>query len=125
MSDLELTSFEQLMLLKATTERMGCLHDAQVYQLKRYPFALTHVQGAEVHVDIKNRKVEFLVTTKGQGKDNEQRCKYIDALVKTLLGDTWFTVIKTAKKTLYRGRRKKAYVPKEVDDGDFNKDGTD
>jgi hypothetical protein len=121
----ELTPFEQLMVLKDATERLGCLHDAQAFQLKRYPFAITNVTGAEVHVDMFNRKVEFVVTTKGKGKDDAERQRYIDSCVKTLLGDTWFVVIKTAKKTLYRGRRKKAYTPKVDKDGYFSdEDGT-
>jgi hypothetical protein len=111
---------QQLKLLRAMTEEYGCIHDAQAYQLKRYPFALSNVTSAEVHVSVIDHKVEFVIATKGKARNEKAACQFIDNCVKTLLGDTWLVNIKTKTKTLYRGRRKKAFKPKEITDGGSN-----
>lgn len=112
---------EQLMLLKVTTEKYGTLHDAQAYQLRRYPFAMSNVKSAEIHISIVQRKIEFRVVTGGKApREPKVEFKYVEKCVQTLLGDTWLvTVVDQRKKTIFRGRRKQAFTPERVNtDGD-------
>lgn len=58
---------EQLLALKGMTLAMGCLHEAQVLQLKSYPILLPNVKKWDVEVD----PDKHLVTYNLKGKANK------------------------------------------------------
>lgn len=102
--------FEQLMTLREMTSKTGLLHDAQVFQLKMYPLALTNATKAEVHYDYDKKSVIFIITeTKGRvPKEINKRLSLISDWTQTLLGEEYSVKIKAGKKVLYgrSGNRK-------------------
>lgn len=49
----------QLAMLKATTERMGVLHEAQLLQIRNYPILLDGIVSATASVDIAGKTIIY------------------------------------------------------------------
>ncbi len=50
---------QQIAMLKATTERMGVLHEAQLLQLRNYPIMFDGITSAKTSVDQGNKTVIY------------------------------------------------------------------
>jgi len=98
---------EQLLLLRAMTERTGVLHEAQILQLKMYPIAMiTSSKSAEIKIDIEGKSVDFqLKLDKKKNPDLEKQCEMVSDAVKWLLGPEWLVRLRVREKTIYRGAR--------------------
>jgi len=94
---------EQLRLLKGLTVRFGCLHEAQVHQLKMYPGLIRGVEKSTALVNTNNRIVTFKCSGKKFIK-TKKRLKELSMMtnwVRTLLWDDSVTVFEMNGKTVY------------------------
>jgi hypothetical protein len=94
----------QLVMLRGMTERFGSLHEAQVLQLKLWPFAVDPgLVSSKANVDMEGKLVEFLWEggAAKRGPKYQARLKTLDGSVKFLLGDGWTTVVKLAGVPIY------------------------
>lgn len=112
---------EQLMQLKDLTRKLGCLHGAQIDQLKLWLYlACEHVRDFEIHFDFNTRSVTYKITaTDGTDPrpDMHDRLKKLDEAVKWLLGSSYEVAVRHGKKIIYQGRKgpikaKKGVAPK-------------
>lgn len=55
----------QLGMLKATTERMSVLHEAQLLQIRNYPILLDGIVSAKTSVDISGKTIVYDCEAKG------------------------------------------------------------
>lgn len=55
----KMTMKEQLGQLKALTERLGTLHEAQILQIRNYPLLIPGVVRAETNIDIDKKIVSY------------------------------------------------------------------
>lgn len=97
-SETELES--KLALLRTLTETTGVLHEAQVLQLKYWPWILfTHIADSVAEVDLERRTVNFRLTIGDDDppQDLDKRYRVMDEWVKSLLGDRWYIRIWTMK----------------------------
>jgi len=103
-------TLQDLLNLRALTDRMGCLHELQVVQLKNWPWVLfNNLTRFDVVPDVKTKIVEFrfsLSKTKKMPKDSKKRFDALNEWVKTLLGNDWLIKVVAKKKALYVGLRK-------------------
>lgn len=101
---------DSLLQLRALTERMGCLHELQVVQLKNWPWVLfTHLSKCEIVPDVETKIVTFnlvLNKKKKAPKGVKKRYEVLDEWVKTLLGDDWLIKVMSKETPLYVGLRK-------------------
>ena len=101
--------WEQLLILRATTERLGILHEAQCVQLRAWPIALfPHIIGCEAQVNIETKTINFKLQYNKNLKpptDVSKRYKLLDNSVKDMLGPAWLIKIKQDNEILYRGKR--------------------
>lgn len=99
--------YEQLMLLKATTNSFGALHEAQALQLKMYPLLLNGVKKAETHVDIEKKMIFFKIL-EGKGfkltKKNKNIIEKIVLWTRNLLWDDCSIVVLNNNKIVYDTR---------------------
>ena len=82
----------QLVLLRGLFQRFGVLHEAQVLQLRLWPFAVDpSLNKSEAKVDMEARVVTFLWTgsTFNIDKKYQSRLKTLSDNVKFLLGEVW------------------------------------
>lgn len=94
------TPEEELEILRQLTESTGVLHEAQVLQLKYWPWILfTHISNSVAEVDLERRCVGFRLTIGDEEppQDLNKRYRVMDEWVKTLLGDRWYIRIWTMK----------------------------
>lgn len=94
---------EQFRILKGLTVRFGCLHEAQVQQLKVYPQLISGIKNSTAHVNSENRIVQFRCTGSNIRK-TDKRLKEFGAItgwVRTLLWDNTVVVFEVNGKTLY------------------------
>ena len=54
-----MTMKEQLGQLKALTERLGTLHEAQILQIRNYPLLIPGVAKAETGIDIEKKIITY------------------------------------------------------------------
>ena len=93
--DLDYTA--QLVMLKDMTRRFGTLHEAQVLQLRLWPFTVNAtLDNANAKVDIEGKRVEYVWTGSKMDLDKKYqfRLNTLNDNVKFLLGNDWsMTVI--------------------------------
>lgn len=107
---------EQLMTLREMTRKTGLLHDAQVFQLKMYPLALTNATKVSIEYDYDKKNVIFnIIETQGRApKEIKKKLDLICQWTKTLLGEEYSVKIKTKNKVLYgRSGNRKGETGKE------------
>lgn len=109
-------AWAQLLQLKAMTRTTGVLHSAQVQQLAYYPrIALPHSIKSQALYTAKEvgdtgavltaPLIEFKVTVKGKPpEDFDERLKWLDETVKTLLGNDFEVKVIVGKKTIFYAR---------------------
>lgn len=59
---------DQLKYLKVLTITTGAIHEAQVSQLKIYPYIIPNIQNATISIDIKNKSVQYELFFKNNKK---------------------------------------------------------
>lgn len=102
--------WEQLMLLRAQSARLGTLHEAQVLQLKLWPRILfqTSTKETSFKTDIVEKKLVFSVVntgkpfkpSKGQGVVRPADAPVVlDEWTKALLGGDWDVTVNVRAKT--------------------------
>ena len=64
---------EQLRYLKTLTLRTGAIHDAQVLQLKSYPFVIPNIIGAEINIDPENHLVIYKLSFSGDKRPRKTK----------------------------------------------------
>jgi len=94
---------EQFRMLKGLTIRFGCLHEAQVHQLKVYPKLIVGIQDATAHVDSDNKTVQYKCSGK-QIRKTKKRLKEMSIItnwIRTLLWDDTVVIFEVNGKVLY------------------------
>ena len=97
-------------LRKLVTEPADALHEAQVLQLRYWPFvAAPHIKRHETSWDVRKK----LVTVKADAgekckapKDLGQRMRALLRSVQDMLGETWQVVFFIDKKVIFDSRKK-------------------
>ena len=100
--DTEMEVHQQIMLLRDITVRTGAIHEAQVVQLKLWPYvAYNNVEQCEIHIHAdpelinKSPRVEYRLITKGRGigAKPQKRHEAIALWTRELLGDAFEVVV--------------------------------
>lgn len=102
-------TYDELMKLRLLTERSGILHDAQVLQLKYWPYVVFAIKEHQILLDDRKRILTFDLTfSKGVPKDFEQRAEALQNWVWDLLGPQFCIRLRNARngKELLHGERK-------------------
>ena len=83
---------EQLVILRDLYQRTGALHEAQVLQLKLWPFAVDpKLDKSKADVDLDNKVVTFTWVGKKSKKDKKYnyRLEELYKHLRFMLGDDW------------------------------------
>jgi hypothetical protein len=88
----------QLVMLRSMTERFGSLHEAQILQLKLWPFTVDPtLDSTKAEVDIEGKRVDFYwgspCTKINIDSNYQKRIRELDNNVKFLLGGDWIMTI--------------------------------
>jgi hypothetical protein len=132
----------QLLRLKDFTRRTGVLQEAQVIQLKHWPYVLFPLEEHECHVDADDRALTYLLLKKGKKlaptRKDRASAKRLEAWVWSLLGDEWKTFVnilvpasaakgkkgkKMTVKLIHNGERKVPFEPPPPPGADFKRYG--
>jgi hypothetical protein len=106
---------EQLLALRGLTAIAGCLHDAQLLQIKMWgavAFAPYGKDKWEAEPDLDTKTINFKILTK-KHVGYKKMAPYVHALdnsIHWLLGDDWAISIEQDGRELYRGDRKQQDV---------------
>lgn len=76
------------MLLRALTEKLDILHEAQVLQLKMYPPVLYGASKFTLKLDLEGKKIHYELQSNPPDL-NGTEIDQLSSWVKTLLGDRW------------------------------------
>lgn len=130
LTKVELTPTQQLMLLRDLTAKTGILHEAQVQQIKLWPFAICpNVGKSEAHVSVEKQTIEYHLTPeKGQIKLNPKIMEKFMEGVSLLLGPEWriqifgngsliFPINGSNRKPKQRGKKGSRRVPRKLSKG--------
>jgi hypothetical protein len=100
----------QLVMLRDMTRHFGTIHEAQVLQLRGWPFTVDpSLEKSEARVDIEGKKVEFVWTgsTMKIDKKYQFRLKTLGSNVKFLLGDDWEITVNSNGVTIFNSNDKR------------------
>lgn len=98
----------ELLKLRIVTERSGILHDAQVLQLKYWPYVLFDIKEHSIIPDDRKRTLCFnLVFSKGVPKDVKNRAEVLQGWVWSILGKQFAIKLRNGRnnKVLFDGER--------------------
>jgi hypothetical protein len=103
----------QLLKLRVLTGTLGALHEAQVLQLRLWPFAVDPLildKGVEAKIDINGKKISYLWKAKRSvnwkpDKLYLLRLKALKEAIKTMLGEDWSFTIKMNGKVIFFKRK--------------------
>jgi hypothetical protein len=100
-------AWEQLMLLKELTKTTGVLHEAQVLQLKMWPYvAFQKLDKYEIAIDLDKKSVWYKMTSGSlPGDEKTKGAASLKKNVKALLGDDWEVIVSWTESRKYNGRR--------------------
>lgn len=93
--------WEQLAHLSGLTKTTGVLHEAQVLQLKYWPYVMApHAKSIETVVFQEKKEVRFVLKLgkKAPPSDFQARLDALDRSVKTMLGYDWQVVVQEDRK---------------------------
>ena len=115
----DLTWEQQLIMLRAMSERMGVMHEAQVLQLRLWPFSvdpnLPH-KGQEIRVDLEAGTVHYVWVDSDRPDDwtpdkrYQDRLKILDRWTRWMLGSKFKVQVDLNNVTIFvkdRGQDKK------------------
>ncbi len=114
---------EQLVSLKALTRATGCLHEAQLLQLRMWPYFLYPKVKIkyELRIDQDSKTVEYALKFPGKApSDLKQKGQELEEVFQWLLGVEWLLKLSVGPKVVFKGTRrvseikvaeKKAYSP--------------
>jgi hypothetical protein len=99
----------QLLRLRALTGHLGALHEAQVLQIRLWPFAVDPLildNGVEAKIDINGQKISYLWKAKRPAKWKPDtpyrlRLKALKEAIKLMLGEVWSFNIKLNGKAIF------------------------
>lgn len=83
----------QLAMLKATTERMGVLHEAQLLQVRNYPILMDGIVTAQATVDQDGKHIVYDCKASGKFRKTDMRLKMFKKIVWMLQQVVWTDVI--------------------------------
>lgn len=83
----------QIAMLKATTERMGVLHEAQLLQLRNYPIMFDGITAAKTSVDQANKTIQYECNGADPYRKTAMRKKMFYKLVWMIQQVVWTDVI--------------------------------
>jgi hypothetical protein len=101
----------QLLRLRSLTGHLGALHEAQVLQLRLWPFAVDPLlldKGVKAQIDINGKKIRYTWKAKRSTKWKPDkaylgRVKVLQEAIKTMLGEDWsFTINLNGKPILLK-----------------------
>jgi hypothetical protein len=122
------STIDTLMQLKDLTKRTGILYEAQVANLKLWPYVLFDIVEHAILPDDHNRILTFNLTFDKKAKipkDRKKRCEALEAWVWELLGKEWVTKIRLHDGTWWhQGERGAVWVPPPLEDGAVNRELT-
>lgn len=116
----ELTYEQQLQYLKGVTTRTGGLHEAQVLQLKLWPYTVDpEISDTKAEVDVAHKAIDYhwvLLSRPRKWSPDKRYTGRLEALVssvKWMLGDTWkVQVFMNGERIFPLNVRKKSSKPK-------------
>lgn len=100
---------EQLFHLKAMTERINVVHEAQTVQLRNYPLLIPGVNTAETEINIEQKIVTFSCKSKKQFRNTKKVKIAIENIyewVKMVVWTTTILVVKVNGKEIFDSRVK-------------------
>ncbi len=83
----------QLATLKATTERLGVLHEAQLLQIRNYPILLDGIISARTEIDQGNKSIKYDCVSSGKFRKTAMRLKMFKKIVWMIQQVVWTDVI--------------------------------
>jgi hypothetical protein len=103
----------QLLKLRALTGTLGALHEAQVLQIRLWPFAVDPLildNGVEAKIDINGKKISYLWKAKRPvnwkpDKSYQLRLRALKEAIETMLGEDWSFSIKMNGKPIFFKRK--------------------
>lgn len=119
----------QLLRLKDLTKRTGLLQEAQVINLKHWPFVLWAITDHEIRVDCDDCSINFVLHLKSKktpAKREKAAARKLEAWVQSILGDEWLVTVqyrhgKGKERDLYQGERKAEHKPIPPPGADFKR----
>lgn len=109
---------EEVATLRDLTRRTGILHEAQVTNLKYWPYVLFEISSHEVLPDDLRRVLTFnLRFTKKKPKNIKELCQTLESWCWGLLGPEYMIRVRDARsgKYLYHGTRGVTWLPPKVE----------
>jgi hypothetical protein len=94
---------EQLLSLRALTRITGALHEAQILQLKLWPFVLYPKIKYELRINQDTKTIEYLMQIKGKV---EHKFEEFEEGVQWLLGPEWLLKVSVNGKSAFKGTRR-------------------
>lgn len=82
----------QLAALKATTERLGVLHEAQLLQLRNYPILLDGIDSAKTEIDQGNKHIKYDCISGGKFRKTDLRLRMFKKIVWMIQQVVWTDV---------------------------------
>lgn len=102
---------EQLMVLKGLTRTTGCLHEAQITQMKLWPVFLFPKIKYEIRIDQEKKSIEYHLTFASKApKSLQEKLAELDRSLQWLLGLEWQLKVSVGGKSVYKGTRSIAKV---------------
>lgn len=82
----------QIATLKATTERLGVLHEAQLLQLRNYPILLDGIDSAKTEIDQSNKHIKYDCVSKTRFRKTDMRLLMFKRIVWMVQQVVWTDV---------------------------------
>lgn len=102
-------AWEQLMLLRDTTRRLGGLHELQMTQMKIWPLIFIGAKTSVAEFGYETKQVVYrLEGLKKRPAKFQHRLEHLDKATKQLLGDEYLVTIMLDGKQIYNGPARKA-----------------
>lgn len=83
----------QIAMMKATTERLGVIHEAQLLQIRNYPILLDSIASAQTSIDIETKLVRYDCKTDGTFRRTALKKKAFQRIVWMIQQVVWSDVI--------------------------------